>query len=185
MNRQDKTPGNVKISGKSAQKNTKQSVSLRAGGAAVIVILSVCVVLFVAKGFFGKDDMYLPDDVYTGTINTNQTTPTAEIDAEVSGDKSESENNSEKSTDSLNSNSSQPEESSIGETIETAFVNQYAYLHTEPDEDAENIVCMSPNIEVNVLEKLENGYWKVTFLNIDGQKTGYVWNEYLQPSPLS
>ena len=28
------------------------------------------------------------------------------------------------------------EDSSIAENMETAFVNQYAYLHTEPDKDA-------------------------------------------------
>ena len=75
--------------------------------------------------------------------------------------------------------------SEVIKSTETVFVNQYAYLHTEPDKDAENIVCMSPGIEINVLEKLENGYWKVTFMNIDGQKTGYVWNEYVQSEPVA
>ncbi|MDE6149303.1 MAG: SH3 domain-containing protein, partial [Ruminococcus sp.] len=156
------------------------STSLRAGGIAVIGIFAVCIVIFMAKGLFSNSDNGLPAGIDTGTINTNQTSPATEANADLSDKKSKNTSKTEKESES-----SKTEDSSIAESIETAFVNQYAYLHTEPDKDAENIVCMSPNIEVTVLEKLESGYWKVTFMNIDGQKTGYVWNEYLQSSPVS
>lgn len=184
MNNRNQFSGPEKISGGKNQK-TKQNTSLRAGGIVVIGIFAVCIVIFMAKGLFSNSDSGLPAGIDTGTINTNQTTPAAEANADLSDSKKSKDQDKNSSKSSKENESSQTEESSAAENTETAFVNQYAYLHTEPDKDAENIVCMSPNIEVTVLEKLENGYWKVTFLNIDGQKTGYVWNEYLQSSPLS
>ena len=54
-----------------------------------------------------------------------------------------------------------------------------AYLKREPDEESENIIVMSPNIEVDVLETLDNGWTKITFLNVTGQLTGYVQSTYL------
>lgn len=183
MNNQNRSPNSSKISG-SKDTKPKQSMSLRAGGIVVIGIFAVCIVIFMAKGLFSNSDNGLPAGIDTGTINTNRTTPAAEANADLSDSKKTKDNNDSSNTEKENE-SSETEDSSIAENMETAFVNQYAYLHTEPDKDAENIVCMSPNIEVTVLEKLESGYWKVTFMNIDGQKTGYVWNEYLQSSPMS
>lgn len=181
MKKQNKPSDHTNISGNNTKQ--KQSISLSAGGIAVIAIFAICIVLFMAKGIFFSGDAELPAGIDTGTINTNQTTPAVEANAESKKTKKDNEINDSSQKDIQES--SETDESSTAESNETAFVNQYAYLHTQPDKDAENIVCMSPNIEVTVLEKLENGYWKVTFLNIDGQKTGYVWNEYLQSSPLS
>lgn len=161
--------------------STSQVTYMKTGGIIVIGVFVICLIIFMAKGLFSNSDTGLPAGIDTGTINTNQTTPAPVEESSSSDAKADAKEDSQSEADS----SSQAEDSSIPESNETAFVNQYAYLHTEPDKDAENIVCMSPNIEVTVLEKLENGYWKVTFMNIDGQKTGYVWNEYLQSSPLS
>ena len=53
------------------------------------------------------------------------------------------------------------------------------YLKQEPDEESENIIVLSPNIEVDVLETLDSGWTKITFLNVTGQLTGYVQSSYL------
>ena len=53
------------------------------------------------------------------------------------------------------------------------------YLKTEPDEESENVIVLSPNIEVDVLETLDSGWTKVTFLNVTGQLTGYIQSTYL------
>lgn len=157
-----------------------QVLYLKTGGIIVIGILVVCFVFFMAKGLFSNNDNELPAGIYTGTINTGKTV-TELSESEIVADSKDDNSDSQKTEES----SSETDESSVAESTETVFVNQYAYLHTEPDKDAENIVCMSPGIEINVLEKLENGYWKVTFMNIDGQKTGYVWNEYVQSEPVA
>ena len=76
--------------------------------------------------------------------------------------------------------SDESSDSELTESNEKAYVTEYANLHTEPSKDSENIVCISPNVEVNVLEKLDNGYWEISFMNIDGPHTGYLWSGYLQ-----
>lgn len=173
----------AKLLNQSKNDNSDQSTYMRTGGLIVIGIFVVCLVIFMAKGMFSSNNDDIPVGIETGTINTAKEAPAPEKDS----DKNQQKDNKDTSIadESVSESSSTDDESSDTEVAETAFVNQYAYLHTEPDKDAENIVCMSPNIEVTVLEKLDNGYWKVTFMNIDGQKTGYVWNEYLQSYALS
>jgi hypothetical protein len=53
------------------------------------------------------------------------------------------------------------------------------YLKAEPDEESENVMYLSPNIEVDVLETLDSGWTKITFLNVTGQLTGYVQTSFL------
>lgn len=71
------------------------------------------------------------------------------------------------------------DESSQTDVLEVMYVTEYAYLHVAPDNDAENIVCMSPGVQVNVLEYEDNGYVKINFMNIDGPLTGYIYKDYL------
>lgn len=160
-------------SGKNTESDSAQNKKLKVGAGIVLAVLAVCVVAMAAKSFFIKDTD-IPEGVYTGTINTDQSEQPAK---EANADANNKKNESKAETTATESSA---EESSAVESNETAYVNQYAYLREKPEQEGKEIVCMSPNIEVTVLEKLENGYWKVTFMNIDGQKTGYVWNEYLQ-----
>ena len=159
--------------------NAEQVKYIRTGGLIVIGIFVVCLVVFMAKGMFSSNSDDIPIGIDTATSNTAKDAP---VPAKADSKADSQAKKDESATDSKADDSSEADESSEADSEETAIVNQYAYLHKEPDKDAENIVCMSPNIEVTVLEKLDNGYWKVTFMNIDGQKTGYVWSEYLQPS---
>lgn len=157
-------------------KSKKQPIKLKLGGVIALTVLAVCVVLLIAKGLFSSNGTDIPAGIYTGTINTKQTSVVTE---EIS-----SANSSVADDSKTVEENSVTDESSKAETEEKAYVTEYANLHTEPSKDAENIVCMSPNVEVTVLEKLENGYWKIYFMNIDGPKTGYLWSGYLQSEPL-
>lgn len=157
------------------------SKRFKVSGVIVLTVLILCVVFFAAKGLFSSNDMDIPADVYTGTINTDITSKTVKT---TKSEDSKGSSSTAKKSDDSSANSSQSD-SSISEDGEKAYVTEYANLHTEPSKDSENIVCMSPNVEVTVLEKLDNGYWKIYFVNIDGPKTGYLWSGYLQSEPLN
>ena len=150
----------------------KPPLKLKPGGVVALTVLAICVVLIVAKGLFSSNNTDIPAGIYTGTINTNQ--------AAVAPEVSSTDDSSADASSAADENSE--DDSSVAE--EKAYVTEYANLHTEPSKDAEDIVCMSPNVEVTVLEKLDNGYWKIFFVNIDGPTTGYLWSGYLQPTPL-
>lgn len=177
----DKKNRQLNANSRSHENDSSQNKKLRVGTGVVLTVLVLCIVVMTAKSLF-SNNTDIPEGVYTGTINTDQTKPAAtEANADAKTD-------NKKKTDSETEESkteSKADESSVVKTDETAYVTQYAYLREKPEQSGKEIVCMSPNIEVNVIEKLENGYWKVTFMNVDGQKTGYVWNEYLQDTPLN
>lgn len=184
----DERPSNISNRSKSDNNNNKFKLS----GVIVLTVLVICVVVFAAKGLFKSNGTDIPADVYTGTINTSKTTTTTqvtEVAAEPKETSSKDENQSnedhvdsqsEESAEDSKSEEASESDESIAADGEKAYVTEYANLHTEPSKDSENIVCMSPNIEVTVLEKLDNDYWKIYFVNVDGPKTGYVWSGYLR-----
>lgn len=182
----DTKPLNIKS--KSSQKKNQKKMKI--SGIIVLTVVVICIVFLVGKAIFASNNMEIPVGIDTGTINSNTTTAppvkTTKKATEVNA-KTQSKTETTKTEESKSEESSSEEnstEESIPENNEKAYVTQYANLHTEPAQDAENIVCMSPNVEVNVLEKLDNGYWKIYFINIDGPHTGYLWGGYLQSQPL-
>ena len=166
--------------------NKKSPMKIKLSGVVALTVLAMCIVLLVAKGLFSSNDTDIPAGVYTGTINTNQTTvpPIDTIDNSTSESSASSESAADSDLEESTSAADSSADSTSTEDGEKAYVTEYANLHTEPSKDAENIVCMSPNVEVTVLEKLDNGYWKIYFVNVDGPTTGYLWNGYLQSEPL-
>ena len=143
--------------------NNKNNVSRKASGitASVVAIIVVgifvlCVILLLAKGLFASNSSEVPKGINTATINTNESV-------------AEPVNSAAPADTSVTDNSS----------VEVMYVTEYAYLHVAPDNDAENIVCMSPGVQVNVLEYEDNGYVKINFMNIDGPLTGYIYKDYL------
>lgn len=158
-------------------------IKFKLSGVIALTVLSLCIVLLVAKGLFSSNDTDIPAGIYTGTINTNQTSPAPEADNASSAEES-SADSSATDQSSVADETDSKSDSSTAESGEKAYVTEYANLHTEPSKDSENIVCMSPNIEVTVLEKLDNEYWKIYFVNVDGPTTGYLWSGYLQSEPL-
>lgn len=166
------------------------------GVAAVIVvgIFVICVIIVLAKGLFKSNSSSVPDGVYTGTIAPEMSvaqTVTSEDNKESGADPSSTDSTDSKSDSEASSQAaedSKAEDSSGSSAAEAqgdkAYVTEYAYLRTEPDQNAQQIVCMSPNIEVTVLERGIDGYCKVTFMNVDGQLTGYVYEGYLSETPI-
>ena len=164
------------------------------GVAAVIVvgIFVICVIIVLAKGLFKSNSSSVPDGVYTGTIapETSIAQDVTSEDKKESGADSSSTDSADSKSDSEASSQaaedSKAEDSGSEAEVEgdKAYVTEYAYLRTEPDQNAQQIVCMSPNIEVTVLERGIDGYFKVTFMNVDGQLTGYVYEGYLSDTPI-
>lgn len=130
-----------------------------------IVVLSA--VMMLGKNIFTSNSPEVPEGFNTATINTNITTV-----APVVTQAPESNNSAAEQTTVSSADSSQLE------NLEKMFVNQYGYLHEKPDKDSTNLVCMSPGVEVTILGH-ENGYYKITFQNVDGPLTGYIYEEYL------
>lgn len=161
-------------------KNSKSSSSGNFSSTVAICIVGAVVIGFIfllAKGLFTSNDKEVPQGIDTATINTDVTNKKKKDESAVAVNKDVSSADSSKadssSADSSSADSSNPDE------YQKMYVTQYAYLHTQPSNDAENIVCMSPGVEVDVLGFEDNGYVKITFMNIDGQLTGYIYKDYL------
>ncbi|WP_294586108.1 SH3 domain-containing protein [uncultured Ruminococcus sp.] len=162
--------------------NNKNNVSRKTSGnaASVVAIIVVgifvlCVILLLAKGLFASNSSEVPKGINTATINTDESVPEpAESSAPADTSAVEDDSSAESGvvTDVT-------DDSSQTDVLEVMYVTEYAYLHVAPDNEAENIVCMSPGVEVNVLEYEDNGYVKITFMNIDGPLTGYIYKDYL------
>lgn len=165
------------------------------GIAAIIVvgIFVICVIVVLAKGLFASNSSKVPDGLYTGTLSSELSSP--DVPANTSADNSSqpdvsAADSSAEPSDSSAEESSQTDESSQDDsstaevTGEKAYITEYAYLRTEPSQDGEQIICMSPNLEVTVLERGFDGYCKVTFMNFDTPLEGYVYEGYLSQSPI-
>ena len=142
----------------------------------VVGIFVLCVILLLAKGLFASNSSEVPKGINTATINTNESVAEP-VNSTAPADTSVTDNSSVDESGAVTDVSS--DESSQTDVLEVMYVTEYAYLHVAPDNDAENIVCMSPGVQVNVLEYEDNGYVKINFMNIDGPLTGYIYKDYL------
>lgn len=167
------------------QKNNTASQKTSGGAASVVAIIVVgifvlCVIVLLAKGLFASNSAEVPEGINTATINTDETAPVYD-DSAAEADTSVTDESSYLDESGIAAES-EPDESDDSEgeqVLAVMYVTEYAYLHVAPDNEAENIVCMSPGVEVNVLEYEDNGYVKITFMNIDGPLTGYIYGSYL------
>ena len=143
-------------------------------GAAAIVVLGIflmCLVVIASKAFFISNSKNIPEGIDTATIAASTKTPT------------DSSGQPAAVTTTVPVTTTAPQTSSEQETTTKQVVKMkvldVTYLKTEPDEESENVIVMSPNIEVDVLETLDSGWTKVTFLNVTGQLTGYIQSTFL------
>ncbi|MBQ8966533.1 SH3 domain-containing protein [Ruminococcus sp.] len=151
--------------------------------ASVVVagIFVICMVFIVGKVVFASNSETAPAGLDTATINTNVTEPkpaettaaTTTAPAVVTDESGMEVTSADSGADSSSA------DSSAAESLGTKYITEYAYLHTQPSNEAENIVCMTPGVAVTVLGYEDNGYVKVTFLGTDGQLTGYIYRDYL------
>ncbi|MBR1864228.1 MAG: SH3 domain-containing protein [Ruminococcus sp.] len=158
------------------------------GPASVIAvgIFVICMVFIFGKVLFSSNSSEVPADIDTATINTDITEPvpvisdetgkTAETDAGGAVTQLPQDSAAVPGESSI---SSSAESSEPVEAIATMYTTQYAYLHIEPSKDSENVICMSPGIEVSVLGYEDNGYVHISFMNVDGPLSGYVYQDYL------
>lgn len=167
------------------QRNNTAPQKTSGGAASVVAIIVVgifvlCVIVLLAKGLFASNSAEVPKGINTATINTDETAPVydgsaAETDASVTDESSYPD----ESGTAAESVPDETDDSEGEQILAVMYVTEYAYLHVAPDNEAENIVCMSPGVEVNVLGYEDNGYVKITFMNIDGPLTGYIYGSYL------
>ncbi|SDB27095.1 hypothetical protein SAMN02910317_01354 [Ruminococcaceae bacterium FB2012] len=145
----------------------------------IIVVTLVCIVLVLvlAKGLFASNSKDVPAGLNTATIANSAagasqsasatTTSAAPVSGTTAAGGSVSEVTTEARDDSV------------------AYVVTYVQLKAQPNQDSANVICMSPNIKVKILERREDGYIHLTFLNGDGTEcSGYVKTEYLSPTPV-
>ena len=156
------------------KKINRPAVSGAAGIIAIIVvgIFMLCVIFLIAKGLFSSNSSDVPQGLNTATLNTNTelTTAAPESSAETVSTQATPD------TSESDETSSAASEEGTGEQM---YVLEYAYLHVSPDNESENIICLSPGVIVSILGQEENGYVKVSFQNIDGPMSGYVYKDYL------
>ena len=165
------------------ENNSAPRPSRSVGLAAVIVagVFTICMVFFIGRVVFASNAETAPKGLDTATVNTNVTEPqVTETTAVTSAPNAAAtdENGSAVPTES-GADSRAEDSSSAAESQGTKYITEYAYLHTQPSNDAENIVCMTPGVAVTVLGYEDNGYVKVTFMSTDGQLTGYIYRDYL------
>ena len=156
------------------------------GVASVVVagIFVVCMVFIIGKVVFASNSAELPAGVDTATINTNVTQPKVKDGekpvTQQPAETTESGAPAAEAESSVDTASSAAEDSSAAPTEkETKYITEYAYLHTQPSNEAENIVCMTPGVAVTVLGYEDNGYVKISFTSNDGELTGYIYQDYL------
>ena len=156
------------------KRTNRPAVSGAAGIIAIIVvgIFMLCVIFLIAKGLFSSNSSEVPSGLNTATLNTNTELTTAALESASETVSTQATPDSENITDE----SSQAAEEGTGEQM---YVLEYAYLHVAPDNESENIICLSPGVVVTILGQEENGYIKISFQNIDGPMSGYVYKDYL------
>ncbi len=165
----------VKYMNKNVRKRKTPIVAkINPRGAAAIVVLGIflmCVVVLVSKALFVSNSKTMAEGIDTATISATQT---------VSPDNSAVPG---AVTTTVPVTTTAPPTTTTPATTTQAVVKMkvldVTYLKQEPDEQAENVIVMSPNIEVDVLETLDSGWSKVTFLNVTGQLTGYIKSSFL------
>lgn len=165
------------------EKNNSPETRPAAGIASVVVagIFVICMVFIIGKVVFASNSENVPAGLDTATINTNVTEPKPVENSATTTAAPAVTDESGAVAAPDESGAEKPEEnsSSASETMGTKYITEYAYLHTQPSNDAENIVCMTPGIAVTVLAYEDNGYVKISFVGTDGELTGYIYRDYL------
>ncbi len=153
-------------------KKTRPVLSGAAGVIAIVVvgIFMLCVIFLIAKGLFSSNSSEVPNGLNTATLNTNTDVTAAPAQTEATGTTPASD------SDGGQDASSEADDQPQGDLM---YVLEYAYLHVTPDNESENIICLSPGCQVTAQGQEDNGYVKVTFQNVDGPLTGYVYKDYL------
>ena len=144
----------------------------------IIVVTLVCIilVLLLAKGLFASNSKEVPAGLNTATLANSAAAASQTTTASVTSSSSVTSAAGGETTAAV---TTEPRDDSV------AYVVTYVQLKAQPNQDAANVVCMSPNIKVKILERREDGYVQLTFLNGDGTNcTGYVKTEYLSPTPV-
>lgn len=153
--------------------------SHRFGGTASVIVAGIfiiCMVFITGRVIFVSNEETAPAGIDTATINTDITEPIpAETIAPVTTAPADISSGEVGSEESSLAEEEPPEEEDLG----VMYVTEYAYLHTQPSTESENIICMSPGIGVTVLGFEDNGYVKVTFDYLEGPMTGYIYRDYL------
>lgn len=160
---------------RSRKRKTPIVARISPGGAVAIVLMGIfamCLIVILSKAVFVSNSKDIPEGIDTATIANTNTMP--------------SDNSGEQSaavTTSVTQATTVPQSTTEQTTTEKQVVKMkvldVTYLKAEPDEESENVMYLSPNIEVDVLETLDSGWTKITFLNVTGQLTGYVQSSYL------
>lgn len=150
---------------------------------AVVTVFSVCIVVLLAKTLFASNSSDVPAGLNTATMPNTNTTTTAATTAPAT-------TTSDVQT-SIGIGGGGDSTSPVLTTTTAAvssdemYVSKYVQLLKEPKEGSGNIVCMSPNVKVKVLERRADGFYKVTFKNGDGSTcTGYVMNTFLSATQV-
>ena len=144
----------------------------------IVAVTLVCVVLVLvlAKGLFTSNSKEVPAGLNTATLANQSAAASGTTAVSVT---------SASSASSASSGETTAAATTVPTDDSTAYVVTYVQLKAQPNQDAANVICMSPNIKVKILERREDGYVQVTFLNGDGTScTGYVKTEYLSPTPV-
>lgn len=161
------------------ERRKRPAVRRRIPGAVPILLTGIITVVLIwifGRTVFVSNSAEVPKGLDTETINTNVFVPEDEPYYEPE-EQVTAVPETELPDSSLGETTASDE--SKAEAIGVLYVTEYVQLHKEPSNESENIICMSPGIAVDVLEYDPSGYVKVTFMNVDGQKTGYVWKDYL------
>ena len=146
------------------------------GGAVAIAVMGVfamCLIVLVSKALFISNSKDMPEGIDTATITVSNSSPQPPDSSAQSAAVTTTAPTVTTAPQSVS------EETTTTKAVVKMKVLDVTYLKSEPDEGAESIIVMSPNIEVDVLETLDSGWTKITFLNVTGQLTGYVQSSYL------
>lgn len=161
----------------SRRRKTPIVARISKGGAIAIAVMGVfamCLIVLISKAIFISNSKDMPEGIDTATIAVTNSTP----ETPDSGAQSAAVTTTAPTVTTAPQSVSEQTTTTTKAVVKMKVLD-VTYLKTEPDEASESIIVMSPNIEVDVLETLDSGWTKITFLNVTGQLTGYVQTSYL------
>ncbi|MBR6102365.1 MAG: SH3 domain-containing protein [Ruminococcus sp.] len=161
-----------------SRKDSEKSNILQSANAVnvitILVITAICValILLLSKSIFSSNSKDVPAGIDTGTISHTTTTAATSAPAESAA---------------VTASSTLAEtEPAVPAGPEYAYIITYVQLLAEPQAESAHLICMSPNIKVEVLERRADGFCQVSFLNGDGTTyTGYVLEDYLSSAEIN
>ena len=140
----------------------------------VVAIFVVGVIIIFAKSLFSGVETDIPKGLDTATVSN------AQPESADSGKADDDSSNEESKETKKSKETKATETTEIPEGLGNKTVTEYAYLRKEPSPEGEQIICMSPGIEVTVLSEAdENGYVQASFNNNGTVLTGWVHSSYL------